>query len=110
MPDFADLHVHVQPRASRNEIVGWREGALAVRLTAPPVEGAANKACRDFLAQSLGVKRADVELLSGEKSREKRFRITGLTDEALRERIATLLPPPAAGKGEAYPPQSKPGA
>jgi uncharacterized protein (TIGR00251 family) len=85
MPDSVELKVHVQPRASRNEIVGWREGALAVRLTAPPVEGAANRACRDFLAEALGVKRGDVELVSGEKSREKRFRINGLTDvEALR--------------------------
>ena len=82
-----ELRVHVQPRASKNEVVGWREGALAVRLTAPPVEGAANKACRDFLAEALGVKRADVELLSGEKSREKRFRIEGLTEEEVRRRI-----------------------
>jgi uncharacterized protein len=88
MPDFVELKVHVQPRASRNEIVGWRDGSLAVRLTAPPVDGAANKACRDFLAEALGLKRADVELVSGEKSREKRFRITGLTVEELERRIA----------------------
>jgi hypothetical protein len=84
----ADLRVHVQPRASRNEIGGWREGALVVRLTAPPVEGAANKACAEFLAEVLGVKRGQVELVSGQKSREKRFRITGLTPEALRERLS----------------------
>jgi uncharacterized protein (TIGR00251 family) len=87
MPDSAELRVHVQPRASRNEIVGWREGSLAVRLTAPPVEGAANRACRHFLAEALGVKRADVELVSGEKSREKRFRVAGLTDAEVRRRI-----------------------
>lgn len=92
MAASADLRVHVQPRASRNEMVGWREGALAVRLTAPPVEGAANKACRDFLAAALGVRRADVELVSGEKSREKRFRIAGLDEPALRTRIDVLLP------------------
>lgn len=84
---FADLRVHVQPRASKSEVVGWREGSLAVRLTAPPVEGAANKACRDFLAELLGVRRADVELLSGDKSREKRFRIHGLEDPEVRRRI-----------------------
>jgi uncharacterized protein (TIGR00251 family) len=83
----AELRVHVQPRASKNEIVGWREGSLAVRLTAPPVEGAANKACRDFLADVLGVKRADVELVSGEKSREKRFRISGLSPAELAARL-----------------------
>ena len=91
MADFADLKVHVQPRASRSEVVGWREDALAIRLTAPPVEGAANKACREFLAEWLGVKRADVELVAGEKSREKRFRITGLNEAALKQRIQQRL-------------------
>jgi uncharacterized protein len=81
------LSVHVQPRASRSEVVGWREGALAVRLTAPPVEGAANRACRELLARALGVRKTDVELVSGEKSREKRFRIHGLTDEEVRARL-----------------------
>jgi uncharacterized protein (TIGR00251 family) len=93
-----ELRVHVQPRASRSEIVGWREEAgagrgseelpvLAVRLTAPPVEGAANRACRDFLAEALGVKRAQVTLVSGEKSREKRFRIEELTADEVRSRV-----------------------
>jgi len=91
MSTHSDLRVHVQPRASRNEIVGWREDALAVRLAAPPVEGAANKACRDFLAESLSLRRADVELLSGERSREKRFRIHGLDDTELHTRLTTLL-------------------
>lgn len=92
MADQADLRIHVQPRASRNEIIGWRDDALALRLTAPPVEGAANKACRDFLATSLNVRRADVELLSGEKSREKRFRVHGLSAAELDSRISRLLP------------------
>ena len=81
----------MQPRASRCEVVGWREGSLAVRLTAPPVEGAANRACRDFLAEALGVKRADVELIGGEKSREKRFRIHGINDAELKRRIDGLV-------------------
>ena len=81
------LRVHVQPRASKSEVVGWRGEALAVRLTAPPVEGAANRACRDFLAETLGVRRADIELISGDKSREKAFRLRGLTQEQFLERI-----------------------
>lgn len=87
----ADLRVHVQPRASKSELVGWREGSLALRLTAPPVEGAANKACRDFLAEVLGVRRADVELVSGDKSREKRFRVHGLDETEVRRRIDERL-------------------
>ena len=81
------LSVRVQPRASRSEVVGWRGETLAIRLTAPPVEGAANRACRDFLADVLGLKRADVELISGEKSREKRFRLRGITAEELKRRL-----------------------
>ncbi|HEU4754604.1 MAG TPA: DUF167 domain-containing protein [Armatimonadota bacterium] len=92
MADVSELRVHLQPRASRSEVTGWREGALAVRLTAPPVEGAANKACRDFLAEFLGVRRADVELVSGEKSREKRVRISGLSEVELARRITARLP------------------
>lgn len=86
------LRVRVQPRASRNEVTGWREGVLHVKLCAPPVDGAANAACRDFLADWLGVKRSQIVLVSGAKSREKQFRITALTDaeiEALaRRRLA----------------------
>lgn len=106
-----ELRVHVQPRASRNEIVGWREqegggeGAgqtaeargvsaglpvLAVRLTAPPVEGAANRACRALLADALGLKRAQVTLVAGEKSREKRFRLEGITADELRACVEAL--------------------
>ena len=81
------LCVHVQPRASKAEVVGWRGEALAIRLTAPPVDGAANRACRDFLADTLGLKRADIELISGEKSRQKRFRLQGITREALLAKL-----------------------
>lgn len=87
-PVFSLLRVRVQPRASRCEVAGWRDGVLLVRLTAAPVEGAANRACRDFLAETLGVKRGAVELVTGEKSREKRFRVKGLSEEALLERLA----------------------
>jgi uncharacterized protein (TIGR00251 family) len=86
-----DLRVRVQPRASRNEVTGWRDGVLHVRLTAPPVEGAANAACREFLAELLGVKRAQVELVGGEKSREKRFRVSGLTDAEIEAKIKDRL-------------------
>lgn len=92
MPDSVELKVRVQPRASRSEVVGWRDGVLAVRLTAPPVEGAANRACREFLADVLDVRRGDVELIGGEKSRDKRFRIQGVNDADLRERLSRLIP------------------
>jgi hypothetical protein len=63
--------VHLQPRASKNEIAGLHGGALKVRLTAPPVEGLANQALIDFLSQSLEIPRRNVCIVSGFSSRNK---------------------------------------
>lgn len=65
------IDVQVQPRASRNAIVGWKEGALRVALTAPPVDGAANDALIAFLADAWGLKRRQIRLVHGETSRRK---------------------------------------
>lgn len=81
------LKLHVTPRGSRNEVIGWRDNVLCVKITAPPVEGAANAAIVKFVADALKVRKSQVELVSGEKSREKTLRIEGLTDEELRGRI-----------------------
>jgi len=70
------LNLHIQPRASRNELCGVQGNALKIRLTSPPVEGAANKLCREFLADLFKVPRSSVEIVSGETSRHKRVRIT----------------------------------
>ncbi len=71
------------PRARRDEIVGVEGDALKVRLTAPPVEGKANEALIKFLANKLGVRRADVEILHGETGRHKLVRVRGLSAERL---------------------------
>lgn len=81
------MSVRVQPRASKNEIAGWQEGTLRVRLTAPPVEGAANQALVEFLAEALGVRRADIALVSGGKSRTKTIEVSGLSDAELAARL-----------------------
>jgi|SRR5437867_4574461 len=73
------LSLRVQPRASRNAVVGWTGDTLNIRLMAPPVEGAANAACVKFLADLLDLPRAQVVLLRGEHSRNKVVQITGLT-------------------------------
>lgn len=75
------LAVQLQPRASRNQVMEVREGALRLRLTAPPVEGAANEACRVFLGKLLGVAKSRVVLVAGDRSRQKRWRIDGVTLE-----------------------------
>lgn len=67
------LTLRVQPRASRDELVGPLGDALKVRITAPPVDGKANEHLIRFLAKAFGVPRSAVELLSGDTGRDKRF-------------------------------------
>ena len=86
MPD-ALLKLHVTPRGSKNEITGWRGDVLCLKLTAPPVEGAANAAVVKFIADALGMRKSQVELVSGEKSREKTVKISGLCGEDIRARL-----------------------
>jgi hypothetical protein len=82
------IDVHLRPRASRAGVGGVREGALELRVCAPPVEGEANAAARELLADVLGVSRARVALHGGEKSRRKVFRVEGLDPAAVAARIA----------------------
>ena len=67
----------IQPRASKNEISGPQGDRLKVRLTAPPVEGAANKMCITFLAKCLGLSKSAFEIVSGQSSRQKQVLIRG---------------------------------
>jgi len=71
------LSVYVQPRASKNQLCGLIGDELKIRLTSPPVDGAANKLCREFLAELFDVSKSAVEIVSGEASRHKRLRISG---------------------------------
>lgn len=72
------FRARVTPRAKRNEIVGVMEGMLRVKLAAPPVEGAANEALIAFIAERLGVRAAQVGILSGETARVKTVRVAGV--------------------------------
>lgn len=64
--------------------MGWQDDVVSIKLTAPPVEGAANKACIEFLADRLGIKKSQIELKSGASSREKAFSIEGLTETEIK--------------------------
>ena len=87
-PAGTRLAVRVVPRASKTKPDGLLDGALKLRLAAPPVDGAANAAARDFLAEAFGLRRSEVVLLAGEKSRNKTFLLRGLAPDAARR----LLP------------------
>jgi uncharacterized protein (TIGR00251 family) len=78
----------VQPRASRSEFAGTHQGAVKVRLQAPPVDGAANEALVDFLAEALGVPRRMVRIVAGTSSRSKVVEVDGV-DAGAVERLIT---------------------
>ena len=83
-PAGIQFNVHVQPRASRNEVCGIRGDELKLRLTSPPVEDAANKSCIEFLARLLGVAKSRVSITAGAKSRHKTIRVTGVDGNTVR--------------------------
>jgi uncharacterized protein (TIGR00251 family) len=79
--------IRVVPRASRSEIIGELGGAVKVRVASPPVDGAANSELIKLFAKTLGVAKSDVELVSGQTSKTKQIRISGVTAEQLRNAI-----------------------
>ncbi len=86
------LAVHAHPGAKRNAVLGTRAGALRVAVTAPPEKGKANAAIGAVLAESLGCRAAEVALVSGATSRQKRFLVIGVAPDDLRRRLAAALP------------------
>jgi uncharacterized protein (TIGR00251 family) len=86
-PEGVTFAVRVVPRARRNQISGRHGEALKVRLTAPPVEGAATKALCVFLAEQLGVRSAAVEIISGHASRHKVVRVSGVSAGEVCQRL-----------------------
>ena len=85
------LRVRVQPRASRDAFGGEREGALVVRLAAPPVEGAANEALVRLLGRGLGVAPSAVRIARGARGRTKRVAVAGIDAATARARLSGLM-------------------
>jgi uncharacterized protein len=81
------LRIHVYPRSSQDAIGDFLNGELKIRLTAPPVDSAANNALRRFLAKKIGCPQRDIVVMRGEKSRHKLLEITGLPPEFVAQRL-----------------------
>lgn len=94
MAGSCTIAVKAIPNAPQNQVVGWLGDALKVKVHAPALEGRANDELRDFLADTLGLPRRAVTVISGEKSRQKRLRIDGLDLDEIRARLGF---PPSAG-------------
>jgi len=82
-----EIRLHVQPRAKRPEISGVHNGALKVKVTAPPVDDAANRAVIECLAARLGVAKSKISILSGTRSREKVLRIKNISVDELHKKL-----------------------
>ena len=81
------LEVRLTPRASKNEVVGAdADGAVRIRVTGPPVDGAANKLLIKLLAKKVGVRTCNVRIVAGSKSRDKVVEVVGVEEE-IRERL-----------------------
>jgi uncharacterized protein (TIGR00251 family) len=88
------LTVHLQPRASRDGIDGLHGDALKVKVTAPPLEGRANKALKKLLAEHLGIPPSQIAIIAGQRSREKLVQVSGLSRAELEKALGVSLPTP----------------
>lgn len=88
MADYAQIEVRLRPRGSRDELIGWRDGVLQARVTAPPLDGKANRALCKLIAKRVGVAPSRVNVVRGEKSRDKLVRVDGVDFAALQEALA----------------------
>lgn len=90
-PRGVTLEVEVKVRAKKTQVAGTREGRLSVALAAPPVDGAANAALREFLADLFGVSPRAVEIVLGEKHRRKVVELRGLSVSEASAALASVL-------------------
>ncbi len=86
------ITVHVQPNAGRNEVLGFEDGVLRVKVAAPPVKGKANRELIEFLSQLLGVSRGSVTIEKGATSRSKVIGVSGLSQDEAETRLAVRFP------------------
>ena len=86
-PDGLEIRLHVQPRARRSEISGFYNGALKIKVTAPPVDDAANRAVIEFLSARLGISKSKISILSGAKSKDKILLIKNMSADALLKKL-----------------------
>ncbi|CAN5412578.1 DUF167 family protein YggU [soil metagenome] len=82
-----ELEIRVIPRASKSEVVGEHDGALKVRISSPPVDGAANAELIKLLSKFFGVAKADIDLMSGQTSKTKRIRIANVSRSRFNELV-----------------------
>ena len=88
--DGLSFDIHVNPHASRAQITGIQEGLLKVKVTAPPVEGAANEACVEMLAKKLGLRKSQLKISAGVRGRKKTILVSDISKAILEQKINKL--------------------
>jgi uncharacterized protein (TIGR00251 family) len=94
MSEHVTLRLRILPGARRNEVIGWYGGAVKVRCQAPALDGRANEAVIGFLADIVGLRRSDVVIVNGLRSREKVIEFRGLRADELYARLGLTAPEP----------------
>lgn len=87
MTDCSRINVYVQPRASKTAVVGMHDGCVKIRLAAPPVDGAANAALIEFVADQLDIARSRVRIAAGHTSRRKTIEVEGVSAAQLADAL-----------------------
>ncbi|MEW6202072.1 MAG: DUF167 domain-containing protein [bacterium] len=85
------FYIHVVPGASANRVSGMRGSALKIRIASPPKGGRANRECINFLSEILGVKKNQIQIVSGETSRHKKILVSGIEKAKLERKLAELV-------------------
>ncbi len=80
-----EISLYIQPGASKTELTGEHNGLLKIKIKAPPVDGKANAEVIEFLSHQLGIPKRQIELLKGDKSRDKKIRVTGISLQQIRK-------------------------
>jgi uncharacterized protein len=85
------LEIRVTPNAGRNEITGWKNGSLQVKVAAPPEKGEANKELVDFLSRSLGVRKSAISIITGLTGRNKTITVEGMNRDEIINKIQDTI-------------------
>lgn len=89
--DGVSFEVRVQPRSSKAEINGVHDGALRVRLTAPPVEGAANRQCIELFSRKMKIPKRAIRIASGASARRKRLKVLGMSMKEVKNILGAVV-------------------
>lgn len=82
------LTIYLQPGAKKSEVAGFHNGNIKIKVNSPPVDGKANEALILFLSDLLNIPKSSIEIISGKKSRIKKLKIVGISDDVIKQRIS----------------------